>query len=107
MPFFVTVTLLCMSLILLAFVLAEHQWESNLINWQHILSEIGFYTCIVLVLYLSSVGLHSSAESDVLGWTLISVVLTVMAINTICILTSTLKFFYLCIMRSFHKQYAC
>ena len=93
-----------MSLALLAFVLTEHQWDSTLLNWQHILSELGFYSCIVLVMYLCSVGLHDSNESDALGWTLIILVQVVMAINIVCIIVSYLIFCKLKCRRCYAPQ---
>ena len=92
LPYFVIVALLAMNLILLSFLLAEHQWESSIINWQHILSEIGFYLCLVLLLYVSSEGTHDAEENKVVGWTLIGLVLGVMLVNIVCIVIFTLAF---------------
>ena len=97
-PFFVTVALLCMSLALLAFVCSEHQWESSVVNWQHIVSEVGFYGCIILILYLSSVGIHSTTESDAIAWTMITVVFAFMLFNTVCIFVSSVRFLKLKIL---------
>ena len=102
-PFFVTVALLCMSLALLAFVCSEHQWESSVVNWQHIVSEVGFYGCITLIMYLSSVGIHSTTESDAIAWTMIALVFLVMLFNTVCLLYSSLRFTKLSMLHCKHN----
>ena len=99
LPFFVTVILLCLSLALLCFLCVEHQWESALINWQHIVNEVGFYICLVLIFYLSSFGTINMAQSNAIGWTIIGLVITIMIFDVFCFMVFVYKFMRLRILR--------
>jgi len=49
-PFFALVTLVVITLCLMAFLFNYKQWEDSLINYQHIVNEIALYILLVLVL---------------------------------------------------------
>ena len=48
-PFFGTLLLTAMSMLVLSWVLSESQWEHGLINQQHIVNEIVLYVCLILL----------------------------------------------------------
>lgn len=92
--------LLATCLVMMVFVVHEAQWESQLINSQHLVNECFFYLlCVSLVLFSGLV--HESVQVQSLGWFMILCTCSMIIFNIIVILFDSIAFIRLLCQR--HK----
>lgn len=90
------------TLVMLAYGLAEHQWKSQVINYQHIFNESTLYTATVFLLLFSSY--LEPQQRFALGYAFIALVLIFVIYNTIIMLLFSLDFMILIVKRLYYQK---
>ena len=84
-------------LLMLAYALAEHQWEDTIINYQHIVDESTIYILCVLLLLFNN---YISADMRyILGFLLIGICFAYVVYNTIVIIVYSLHLLWVYLRR--------
>lgn len=101
--FFGALMLTLTSLAMLLFVASEHQWETTMLNCQHLINETIFYIVCVSLLCFTGL-LTDTAQSTNLGWLLIGIIIAMVIYNTVVILYDLLVYARLVIIRCLNKN---
>ena len=90
--------MLVTCLVMMAFVLHEAQWESQLINGQHLVNECFFYLfCISLILFNGVT--TETAQVHTLSWLMILCTISMIIYNVIVILFDSVSYIRLLFRR--------
>ena len=100
-PLFATHVFMFMTLVMLGFVLSEHQWKDRVINQQHIFNEIILY-CLSVVM-LTFTNFVSPLMRYIMGFVLITLVFVFVIYNAVIMLLFSCKFFILIIRKQYYR----
>jgi hypothetical protein len=89
------------TLLMLGYVLSEHQWKDRVINSQHIFNECILYVLSVIMLLFSSY--VEPSMRYILGFLLIAVVFIFVVYNLVIMLLFSCKLLILIIRRQFYR----
>ena len=101
--FFGALMLTLTSLVMLLFVALERQWETSLLNCQHLTNETIFYMVCVSLMCFTGL-LTDTNQSTTLGWLLIELIFAMVIYNTVIILYDLLVYARLVIIRCLNKN---